>query len=201
MGVLQCLRFLSSPPRRAGGYVLLSAALAFAVADPLAAQRRPDVSKSLAPFVPSPPRVVELMLDAANLKPGEVVYDLGCGDGRVLITAAQKYRARAVGIEISESLVNAARREVRKLGLESQVEVIHGDAASADVRQADVVTLYLLTHSNDLLRPMLEAQLKPGARVVSHDFEIRGWKPMRVETCRVYNRNHKIYVYQMPQKK
>jgi cyclopropane fatty-acyl-phospholipid synthase-like methyltransferase len=141
------------------------------------------------------------MLDAANLKPGEVVYDLGCGDGRVLITAAQKYRAKAVGIEISESLVNAARREVRKLGLESQVEVIHGDAASADVSQADVVTLYLLTHSNDLLRPMLETQLKPGARVVSHDFEIRGWKPVRVETCRVYNRNHKIYVYQMPQKK
>ena len=166
-----------------------------------AAQPKTDLSKSLAPFVPSPHRVVEMMLDAAKVKPGETVYDLGCGDGRVLIIAAQKYGANAVGVEISEGLVKAAREQVKRNGLENRVQVIHGDALQADVSRADVVTLYLLTHSNELLRPMLETQLRPGARVVSHDFEIRGWKPKRVETCNVYNRAHKIYVYEMPPKK
>ncbi len=165
---------------------------------PCAAQRKTDFSKNLAPYVPSPPRVVEMMLDVAGLKPGETVYDLGCGDGRVLVTAAQKFKAKAVGVEISEGLVKATRENIKRMGLESSVQVVQGDATQANVSAADVVTLYLLTHSNELLRPNLESQLRPGARVVSHDFEIRGWKPTRVETCMVNNRQHRIYVYVMP---
>jgi len=200
MGVALRRRNPSSSPGALGKAALGCAAVVLASL-PLLAQNKKDLSKSLAPFVPSPHRVVETMLDAAKLKPGETVYDLGCGDGRVLVIAAQKYGARAVGIEISEGLVKAAREQVKRYGLDGRVEVIHGDAMHADVSQADVVTLYLLTHSNELLRPMLERQLRPGARVVSHDFEIRGWKPARVETCNVYNRNHKIYVYEIPRKK
>jgi precorrin-6B methylase 2 len=141
------------------------------------------------------------MLEIANLKPDEVLYDLGCGDGRVLITAAQRYKVKAVGIEISENLVKAANDNIQKLGLQNRVRVIQGDATQANVRDADVVTLYLLTHSNELLRPALEAQLKPGARVVSHDYEIRGWKPTSVDSCEVHSRPHKIYLYEMPPKK
>ncbi len=186
---------------RAFAAILVFAAGMALVATPCTAQRKPDFSKSLAPYVPSPPRVVEMMLDAAGLKPGETLYDLGCGDGRVLITAVQKFRAKAVGVEISEPLAKAARENIQRAGLESRAQVILGDATTANVEQADVVTLYLLTHSNELLRPSLEAQLRPGARVVSHDFEIRGWKPTRVEACQVHSRTHRIYVYEMPPKK
>jgi len=188
----------SSSPSRLPVAVLLVALGAVLTASPVLAQKRPDFSKSLAPYGPSPPLVVEVMLELANLRPDEMLYDLGCGDGRVLVTAAQKFKARAVGIEISENLVKAARENIQKMGLESRVQVILGDATQANVRDADVVTLYLLTHSNEVLRPNLEGQLRPGARVVSHDFEIRGWRPSRVETCRVHSRSHKIYLYRMP---
>lgn len=170
-------------------------------AGPVSAQKRSDLSKSLAPYVPSPQIVVDTMLEAAHLKPGETLYDLGCGDGRVLITAVRKYKVKAVGVELSEIVAKAARENIQKAGVQARAEVIQGDAAQVSVRDADVVTLYLLTHSNELLRPNFEAQLRPGARVVSHDYEIRGWKPVRVESCQVHNRTHKIYVYEMPPKK
>jgi len=152
----------------------------------------------LAPYVPSPQPVVERMLAAADLKPGETVFDLGCGDGRVLITAAKKFGARAVGVELSPKLAQAANEQIRAEGLENQVKVIQGDLMEADLSSADVVTIYLLTHSNDQLRPRLERLLKRGARVVSHDFQVRGWKPVRVEKLEVHRRMHSIYVYQMP---
>lgn len=152
----------------------------------------------LAPFVPSPQPVVERMLEAADLKPNETVYDLGCGDGRILITAAREFRAKAVGVELSEKLVKDAREQVKKLGLDNRVTILQDDLMKVDLRPADVVTVYLLTEANDQLKPAFERALRRGARVVSHDFKIRGWKPDRVEQVVASNRTHTIYVYVMP---
>ena len=157
-----------------------------------------DYSKNLAPYVPSPRPVVERMLEAAEVKPNETVYDLGSGDGRVLIMAAKKFKANSVGIEISPKLVASANRTIKQEGLEGKCKVIQGDLREVDFSPADVVVLYLLTSSNELLRPSLEKSLKPGARVVSHDFEMRGWNPTRVVRAEAHGRVHSIYVYEMP---
>src|SRR5712671_1333674 len=138
--------------------------------------------ENLAPFLPSPQIVVEHMLDAARIKPGEMVYDLGSGDGRVVITAAQKYKANAVGIEISDILCQSAMKKVKAMGLGSQVKIVHDSAMRVDLSPADVVTIYLLTSSNARLRPNLEKYLKPGARVVSLNFGMPEWKATRIET-------------------
>lgn len=156
---------------------------------------------SLAPFVPSPHPVVEKMLEVARVKRGEVVFDLGCGDGRVLITAVRKFGARGVCIELSPDLVRQTREEIRRLGLEDRIEVIQGNLMDADLRRADVVTLYLLTSSNELLKPKLESSLRRGARVVSHDFIVPGWEAERVEKVHAAGRVHTIYVYSMPPKR
>lgn len=157
--------------------------------------------ESLAPFVPSPPQVVEKMLEAAGVKPGETVYDLGCGDGRILITAARKYGARGVCIELSPELAERTARQVRALGLQDRIRVIQGNLLDADLRSADVVTLYLLTSSNERLKPKLESSLRRGARVVSHDFIIPGWEATRVEKVQASGRTHTIYVYRVPPKR
>ena len=168
---------------------------ALVAAGPLLAQ---PGAERLAPFVPSPQVVVERMLELADLKPGETVYDLGCGDGRIVIAAAREFRAKGVGVELSPELAKQAQDQVLRLGLKNRVRIIQGNLFDIDLRPADVVTLYLLTSTNDLLRPVLERNLRPGARVVSHDFAIRGWKPLRVEKVLSYNRYHKIYVYGIP---
>lgn len=158
-------------------------------------------SQYLAPYVNSPTSVVERMLTLANLKPGETLYDLGSGDGRVVIAAASKYGAKAVGIELSERLVKNSSEKIKEAGLEEKVSVVHANLLDADISKADVVTLYLLRDSNDLVRPKLESSLKPGARVVSHDYEIRGWKPIKVDKPEANHREHVLYLYEMPQKK
>jgi len=155
----------------------------------------------LAPYVPSPQPVVERMLEMADLKPYETVYDLGCGDGRILITAARDFHAKAVGVELSEKLVRQAQDQVNKMGLANRITIVEGDLMKADLRPADVVTVYLLTSANDELKPAFEKSLRKGARVVSHDFQIRGWKADRVDTVEATNRTHTIYVYVMPPKK
>jgi cyclopropane fatty-acyl-phospholipid synthase-like methyltransferase len=155
----------------------------------------------LAPYVPSPQPVVERMLEMADLKPYETVYDLGCGDGRILITAAREFHAKAVGVELSTKLVRQAQDQVNKMGLANRITIVEGDLMKADLRPADVVTVYLLTSANDELKPAFEKSLRKGARVVSHDFQIRGWKPDRVDTVEATNRTHTIYVYVMPPKK
>jgi len=154
----------------------------------------------LAPYVPSPQPVVERMLEAADLKPGETVYDLGCGDGRILITAAERFKAKGVGVELSAELVQQAQDTVRKRGLQNWITIVQGDLLEADVSGADVVTLYLLTSLNMRLQPKFEQTLKPGARVVSHDFAIRGWEPARVEKVTVARRTHTIFVYTITRK-
>src|SRR5690349_14587088 len=130
---------------------------------------------NLAPYIPSPQEVVDRMLSAARVKPGEVVYDLGSGDGRIIITAAQKFQARAVGVELRADLCKATLAKIRQMGLEDRIQLIHENMLKVDLSPADVVTLYLLTSSNERLRPNLEKYLKPGARVVSNDYEIKGW--------------------------
>lgn len=163
---------------------------------PAAGQRFP--AERLAPYVPSPHAVVERMLSAAELKPGEMVYDLGCGDGRILIAAAREFKAKAVGVELSENLATEARNQVARLGLQNRITILHGDMLSVDLKPADVVTLYLLTDANEKLRPLLERDLRKGARVVSHDFQMRGWTPNLVDTVFATHRQHSIYVYVMP---
>ena len=143
---------------------------------------------SLAPFVPSPYVVIEKMLQIADVKAGELVYDLGCGNGRILITAAQKFGARAVGVELNESLVNETLQKVKELHLENMVAVVR-----------DVVTLYLTTSANTAVKPNLEKKLRRGTRVVSHDFEIVGWKPTKVEEVAENDGySHTIYFYHRP---
>ena len=137
----------------------------------------------------------------AVVKPGETVFDLGCGDGRVLISAAQRYKAKGFGIELSSNLVRMTNDQLRKLNLDNQVKITQGSLLDIDVQPADVVILYLDTGANDMLKPKLEKQLRAGARVVSHDFEVRGWKPAKVEKMRAYNRTHTIFVYTMPPEK
>lgn len=178
-----------------GGVPIAIAAVAL-LAPPASAQRYSDPD-TLAPSYPSPQPVVDRMLALADIKPGETVYDLGCGDGRIVITAAMKFSAKAVGVEIRRDIYESTAAYVASLGLSEQVHIIHGDALKTNLAPADVVTLYLLTSSNERLRPVLETQLRKGARVVSHDFEIRGWKPEKTERVLVEGRPHMIYVYKM----
>jgi SAM-dependent methyltransferase len=158
-----------------------------------------DFKNNLAPYVNSPERAVDKMLEMASLKPGETLYDLGCGDGRILIAAAKRYNVKAVGIEISGRLAKTAAENVKKAGLQDQVKVVHGDFMKTDLGGANVVTLYLATAANDTLRPNLERYLHPNTRVVSYDYPIPGWKPVDTsETEGRYGATHTIYLYEVP---
>src|SRR5689334_19358693 len=132
-------------------------------------------AEDLGPQIPTPQAVVERMLEAAHVRPGDMVYDLGSGDGRVVITAAQKFGARAVGVELRADLCRIASDRIKALGLDDRVRMVQGSALRVDLSQADVVTMVLLTSSNERMRPKLEQDLKPGARVVSNQFPIKGW--------------------------
>ncbi|HYL35324.1 MAG TPA: methyltransferase domain-containing protein [Bryobacteraceae bacterium] len=164
-------------------------------------QRAKHYANSLAPYVVSPQQIVDRMLELADLKSGETVYDLGSGDGRILITAVQRFHAKAVGIEISDDLVSSTNDRIQKLGLQNDARVIHGDFRQVDLSPADVVVMYLATDANEMLRPNLEKYLKPGARVVTHEYAIPGWKPKQVDKDLPEARNHVIYLYEVPRKK
>lgn len=173
-------------------------AIVSAAAIPHAAQaQRFSDSDTLAPVFPTPETVVDRMLTMADVKPGEMVYDLGCGDGRIVIAAAQKFKARAVGIEIRRDVYERTAANVASLGLADQVKIVRGDALKYDLSPADVVTLYLMTSGNERLKPILLKDLKPSARVVSHDFEIKGWKPAAVTRVMVDKRPHMVYLYRV----
>ena len=162
---------------------VVGAALIVAVVSvlPMAAQqaatqaplRRPDIH-----WVPTPPAVVDAMLKLADVKPTDVVYDLGCGDGVIVATAAQKYGARAVGIDIDPQRVKEATERAQKMGVSDKVTIRQGDLFEADIKDATVVTLYLLQSLNQKLMPKLQKELKPGTRVVSQSFSMgEDWPP------------------------
>ena len=136
--------------------------------------REPDVV-----FVPTPQAVVDRMLELAELKPGDVLYDLGCGDGRIVVTAAKKYGVRAIGVDIDPLRVAESRHNVRTNGVSGLVKILKADIFTLDFSDATVVTLYLLPELNVRLMPKL-AQLKPGARVISFEFDMAGAKPESV---------------------
>lgn len=154
--------------------------------------------QKLAPFVASPLQIGERMLEVAGVKGGDVVYDLGCGDGRILFAAAKRFGAKAVGVEISEQLVKKVNRDAQQQGLSEQVTAIQSDLRQVDVSPASVVALYLLTEANEEIRPKLERELKPGTRVVSLDFKFKDWKPVKVEKVEAHHRSYTIYLYEMP---
>jgi tRNA G37 N-methylase Trm5 len=146
--------------------------------------RRPDVI-----YVPTPEAVVEAMLQVANVGKDDIVYDLGCGDGRIPVTAAKKYGARGIGIDIDPQRIAEANENVKKNDVGDRVKIIQGDLFQQDLSQATVVTLYLLPSLNVKLMPKLMKELKPGTRVVSHAFDMGDWKPEKeidVEGRKVY---------------
>jgi len=161
-----------------------------------------DESASLAPFVPTPMNVVEKMLELAEVTKNDVVYDLGCGDGRIVVTAAEKYGARGVGVDYNPVRVAEARKLAKEKKVEKLVKIIQQDAMTVDLSEATVVTLYLLASSNVKLRPILEKYLKPGARVVSHDFDMRGWEAKKVvEINNDEYYSHTVYLWVIGEQK
>lgn len=141
-----------------------------------------DDSNSLAPFVPTPIEIVEEMLKLVEVTKNDVVYDIGCGDGRIVVMAAEKYGAKGIGVDYDIERVTEARELAKKKKVEKLVKIIHQDAMTVDLSDASIVTLYLLESSNIKLQPNLEKFLKPGARVVSHDFDMKGWNAKKIET-------------------
>jgi predicted RNA methylase len=139
--------------------------------------------------------VVEKMLEYVELKPGELVYDLGCGDGRIVIMAAQKFGARGVGIELNPIRVKEARAKIESLGLGGSVSIMRSDIFKVDLSPAEVVTMYLTTSANEKVRPKLERELRPGTRIVTHNYKIPKWKVSKDLEFRENYRKHTIYVY------
>ncbi len=176
--------------------VLLTAFILASATLPAGAQKF-GPAENLGPAIPTPQFLVNRMLEAGHVKPGEVVYDLGSGDGRVVITAAQNFGARAVGVELMPDLVRKARERILSLGLSDRVTIVEGSALRVDLSPADVVTMWFLTDSNDRLRPHLERQLKTGARVVSNEFPIRGWKASEMIQVKVGKVEHSIFIYEI----
>jgi tRNA G46 methylase TrmB len=155
-------------------------------------------AQKLAPYYPTPQTIVEKMLELGGLKAGEKMFDLGSGDGRIVIMAAQKFHAEAVGIEIERDLCKQSLDRIRKLGLEKTAHIVNGDLLQQNYSSADLITVYLMPEPMDAkVQPLLDRQLKKGARVVSHDFEFRNWTPEKVESIADdgEGRSHSIYLY------
>ena len=145
-----------------------------------AAPKRLEQFELDVPYVPTKQSVVEEMLQLAGVNDNDLVYDLGCGDGRIVITAAQKFGARGVGVDIDPERIKEANENAKKAGVTDRVKFILGDLFDADIRPATVVTLYLLPEINLKLKPKLLRDLRPGTRVVSHDFTMgRDWRPQK----------------------
>jgi len=172
--------------------MFLTMAALLAATPVLAQPRMPDVI-----FVPTPQEVVEDMLRLADVKKGDVLYDLGSGDGRIPITAARKYGVRGVGIDIDPDRITEAQDNARKAGVERQVEFRLGDIFAMDFRDATVVTLYLLPELNVKLRPRLLAELRPGTRIVSHQFDMGDWRPDK----KLESNGRTVYFWTIPERK
>jgi protein-L-isoaspartate O-methyltransferase len=169
---------------------------AFAVAQTPQEPAQPTGEK-LAPYYPTPETIVDRMLELGELKAGEKMFDLGSGDGRIVIMAARKYHAEAVGVELDNDLVIQSTGKIRDLGLQKTAKIIYGDILKQNYSSANLITIYLLPESNILVRPILEAQLKKGTRIVAHDFEVEGWTPNKTVTIPDdgEGRSHTLFLY------
>jgi len=156
----------------------------------------------VAPFVPSPVQVIRQMLVLAELRAGEIFFDLGAGDGRTVVMAAKEYGARAVGVELREDLAKKALSSIYEQGLQDRITIVNGDMFNVDLTSADVIFLYLTTSANEKVKPKLESELRHGTRIISHDYEIVGWKPVKVvnfcENQTLGFPSHTIYLYRIP---
>jgi SAM-dependent methyltransferase len=154
-------------------------------------------SGKLAPYYPTPETIVEKMLRFGGLKAGEKMFDLGSGDGRIVIMAARKFGADATGVEFDKGIWKQSSDRVKSLGLEKRARIILGDIMNQDYSSAELLTVYLLPDSNEKVRPLLEKQLRKGARIVAHDFEFSGWTPERTETIEDdgEGRSHTLFLY------
>lgn len=161
--------------RRRGAWLLVVLSSLILVTAAVAAQW--DEGPGDVPYVPTPPNVVEAMLKLAAVKSGDVVYDLGCGDGRIVVMAAQKFHARSAGVDIDPERIKEAEENARQAKVAGQVRFIEANLFDADIHEATVVTLYLLPDVNLRLRPKLLKDLRPGTRIVSHSFDMGDWKP------------------------
>ena len=171
-------------------------ALLMALSCGLVAQDKKDVEK-LAPYYPTPEVIVEKMLEFGELKKGEKMFDLGSGDGRIVLMAAEKYKAISTGVEFDKDLWLQSSERIKRLKLEKLANIIHGDIMVQDYSSANLITVYLLPISNDKVRPLLEKQLKKGTRIVAHDFEIAGWIPEKTKHIEDdgEGRSHTLYLY------
>ena len=155
-------------------------------------------AEDLAPFVATPRAVVDRMLEMAMVGPDDIVYDIGCGDGRIVITAAERFGARGVGIDIDPERIRESRENAAKAMVEHLVTFLLEDATRTDISKATLVTLYLLPESNGLLRPKLEKELRPGTLVVSHNYTIPGWEAKEIGSEKIkdgLDKEHSIYIY------
>ena len=158
-------------------------------------------SKKIVPYVPTPQEAVERMLELAQVKKGDVVYDLGSGDGRIVITAAKKYGVKAIGFEIDPERIKESRENIRKEGVGNLVEIREQDIRTVDLSPASVLTMYLLPEVNLMLRPNIWKQMKPGSRVVSHDFDMGDWKPLKTESMKDRSGwDHTLYFWRVEAK-
>ena len=159
--------------------------------------KRRDAVLSGVPFLSSPPEVVKRMLKLARVGPGDVVYDLGCGDGRILIAAVEGFKAKeAIGYEIRRDVYKRALEEVAKANLQERIRIVNNDFFDADLSRPSVVTLYIDTLTNEKLKRKLEKETWPGTRIVSHDFPMPGWQPLIEDTFP--DDSHTIYLYVVP---
>ena len=177
--------------------LVLALAAALSVASTMAQPLKPLEKEPEVPYVPTHERIVAEMLKVANVKKGDVLYDLGSGDGRIVITAAKRFGTRGVGVDIDPVRVKEARANAVKEGVTDKVKFLQQDLFETDIREATVVTLYLLPEVNLRLRPKLLADLKPGTRVVSHNYDMGDWTPLKTLQVRVPE-EHTIYYWVVP---
>ena len=151
----------------------------------------------LAPYFPTPQTIVEKMLQLGELKAGEKMYDLGSGDGRIVILAARKYQADATGVELDDALYKQSAQRIKTLGLAALARIVHGDLLQQDYSTSDLLTIYLLPVAIEKVTPIFEKQLKKGARIVAHDFEFPKWTPAKILDIDDdgEGRSHRLYLY------